>query len=226
MSPRRAALVGLGLGIGLIVLGSTAAARLGVVAVPFERPDTHLFWYVGHAAGISAYLALALSVLWGLLVSTSVADGWVARARSVDVHRWISAVGLGLTVGHAVVFVGDRYVSFDALDLLVPFLASYRPVAVGLGVLAAYGFAVVFGSFWLRGRLGHRGWRAVHYIAFPTVVFVTLHGMLAGTDSGTPWMRLVYLGVLAAVLWLSVYRALVSLSRRQRARIAPAGDPT
>ncbi len=217
MSPRRAALVGLGFGIALLILGLTVAARPGLMAMPLERPDTQLFWYMGRAAGISAYLALALSVLWGLLVSTGVADGWVARARSVDVHRWISAVGLGLTVGHAVVFVGDRYVSFDALDLLVPFLAPYRPVAVGLGVLGAYGFAVVFGSFWLRRRIGQRGWRIAHYLAFPTVVLVTLHGMLAGTDSGTPWMRLVYMGVSAAVLWLSVYRVLISVGRRGQA---------
>ena len=226
MSPRRAVPVGIVLGTGLLVLGLTLATRLGLVAVPFDRPDTHLFWYVGRAAGISAYLALTLSVVWGLLVSTGVADSWVARARSVDVHRWISAVGVGLTVGHAVVLLGDRFVGFDALDLLVPFLAPYRPVAVGLGVLANYGLVVVFGSFWLRRRIGQRGWRIAHYLAFPTVVLATAHGMLAGTDSATPWMRLVYLAVSAVVLWLTAYRVLIVVWRRAQAERRPVADPS
>jgi hypothetical protein len=49
----------------------------------------------------------------------------------------------------------------------------------------------------------------VHYLAFPTLGLVTVHGALAGTDAGTPWMRLVYLAVTALVLWLTAYRVLV-----------------
>ena len=49
-----------------------------------------------------------------------------------------------------------------------------------------------------------RAWRLVHYLAFPMVGLVTLHGLLAGTESPTPWMRLIYLAVSAIIIWLSV----------------------
>jgi predicted ferric reductase len=212
--PLRWLAAGLAAGLFATVLVVTAAARLGLLAAGYERPDTHWFWYLGRATGISAYLALALSVLWGLLLSTGVADAWIARARSVDVHRWISAVGLGLVAGHALVLLGDPYVRFDVLDLLVPFASAYRPVAVGLGVLAAYAVAVVFGSFWLRRRLGQRAWRMVHYLAFPALGLVTAHGLLAGADTATPWMRVVYLAVSTGVVWLTVYRLVASFGSR------------
>ena len=43
-------------------------------------------------------------------------------------------------------------------------------------------------------------------LAFPTFGLVTLHGMLAGSDSATPWMRLIYLFSSTIVLVLVTYR--------------------
>ena len=201
---------------GLLASGLfwSAAGRLGLLTVDFLRPDTHWFWYVSRAAGVGAYLALALSVIWGLLLSTSVADAWIARARSVEVHRWISAVALMLIAIHPLVLIGDPYVRFDALDVLVPFASVYRSFAVGVGVVSAYASLVVFGSFWLRRHVGQRTWRMVHWLAFPTFALVTLHGLLAGTDTGTAWMRAVYLMANAVILWLVTYRILVRLVTR------------
>ena len=201
-------------GLLAIALVGSAGARLGVIEVPLQRPDTHWFWYVSRAAGMCAYLALVTSVVWGLLLSTGVADAWVARARSIDIHRWISAVALALIAGHALVLLGDPYVRFDMLDLVVPLVAAYRTGGVALGVLAGYASVAVFGSFWLRRHLGQRGWRLVHYLAFPTVGLVTLHGLLAGSDSDSPWMRLVYVLTTALVLWLVTYRVLLRIWTR------------
>jgi hypothetical protein len=76
----------------------SVGVRLSTIAVELQRPDTHWFWYVSRAAGISAYLALALSVIWGLLLSV---NGWVARGHSVELHKWISAAALALIAAHA-----------------------------------------------------------------------------------------------------------------------------
>ena len=198
----------------------STAVRLGFVSVNLERADTHWYWYVSRAAGISAYLALTLSILWGLLLSTAIADAWIARGRSVELHKWISAVALALIVAHALILVGDPYVRFDLLDVLVPFASEYRRIAVALGILSGYGSVVVFGSFWLRRLIGQRTWRVVHVVAFPTFGLVTLHGMLAGSDSATTWMRLVYLVSTTIVLWLVTYR----LTLRSAAR-SPASGP-
>jgi methionine sulfoxide reductase heme-binding subunit len=201
-------------GVTIVFLLTASAARLGIVVVDLQRPDTHWFWYFSRAAGLSAYLALTLSVVLGLLLSTNVADKWIARGRSVELHKWISAVALALIVAHALVLVGDPYVRFDLVDLLVPFAAEYRRLAVALGVVSAYCTVIVFGSFLLRRLLGQRTWRAVHILAFPTFGLVTLHGMLAGSDSGTLWMRLVYLLSTTIVLWLVTYRLVARSSAR------------
>ncbi|HEX8968014.1 MAG TPA: hypothetical protein VF937_09050 [Chloroflexota bacterium] len=203
---RKWILIGMVAGLFASLAVMSIGARFGIVAVDLQRPDTHWFWYLSRAAGISAYLALALSVVWGLLLSTGLADTWIARGRSVDLHKWTSAVALALVLTHAFVLVGDPYVRFDLVAVVVPFAAEYRRLAVALGVLSAYGTVVVFGSFWLRRQIGQRTWRVVHVLAFPTFGLVTLHGILAGSDSGTPWMRLVYLLGGGVVLWLVTYR--------------------
>jgi predicted ferric reductase len=201
-------------GATTVLLLISSAARLGIVVVDLQRPDTHWFWYLSRAAGLSAYLALTLSVAWGLLLSTNLADKWIARGRSVELHKWISAVALALILAHALVLVGDPFVRFDLVDLLVPGASQYRQLAVALGVLSAYGTVSVLGSFWLRRLIGQRTWRAVHILAFPTFGLVTLHGMLAGSDSATLWMRLVYLLSTAIVLWLVTYRLLARSAAR------------
>jgi predicted ferric reductase len=96
----------------------------------------------------------------------------------------------------------------------VPFAAEYRRLAVAVGVVSAYCTVIVFGSFWLRRLLGQRTWRAVHSLALPAFGFVTLHDVLAGSDSGTLWMRLVYVLSTTIVLWLVTYRLVGRSSAR------------
>jgi predicted ferric reductase len=206
----------IGLVLALIVL--SLGARLGLIVVSIPRPEGHGLWFVSRAAGVTAYVALASATIWGLLLSTSVADAVVSRGRGLEAHRWLSSAALSLSAAHAIPLLGDRYVNFDILDVVVPFLAPYRPVSVGLGIVGVYLAAAVHGSFWLRARLGNRGWRAIHVLSFPAFGLVTLHGLLAGTDSSTPWLRTVYLTAVLLTGMLTLVRLLGragSTARRQ-----------
>jgi predicted ferric reductase len=205
---RNSTLVGSAIGLILVVVGLALGARLGLVTIAVARPEGPWLWFVSRAAGVTAYVALALATIWGLVLSTAVADAIVSRGRSLDAHRWLSAAALSLSVAHAIPLLGDRYISFDVLDITVPFLAPYRPAAVGMGIIALYLAAGVYGSFWLRARLGNRVWRAVHFLSFPAFGLVTLHGLFAGTDSGAAWMRAIYLTAALLVGMLTVVRLL------------------
>src|SRR5580704_14739500 len=141
-----------------------------------------LLWVTSRSAGITAYVALTLDVAFGLFLSTAVADRWISRARSVEVHRWLSSVTLALTAVHAVALLGDRLAHIDLADLVVPFHARRHAVGVGLGVIAVEAAAVLHGSFLLRARLGARVWRALHYLSFAVYVLATAHGIFAGSD--------------------------------------------
>ena len=82
-------LVGWGVGIGLacLVVADAMAERAGWVAGAIPRSDGPWWWVTSRAAGVAAFVALTLDVVFGLFLSTSAADGWVARARSVEAHH-------------------------------------------------------------------------------------------------------------------------------------------
>ena len=209
---RRAMCWGFAGGVALLSLAAAIGARMCVVTIPFARPDGHAFWLASRAAGITAYLAITLSVVFGLFLSTGAGDRFIARARSVEIHRFLSVASLALIALHALALVADRFIHFDLLDVLVPFLAPYRPFAVGIGVLAAYAMLVVHLSFGLRRHIGQRIWRALHYLSFVLFALSTAHGLSAGSDAGTSWMRVVYASSVGAVLALLAYR--VAAARR------------
>ncbi|MEO7002128.1 MAG: ferric reductase-like transmembrane domain-containing protein [Ktedonobacterales bacterium] len=87
--------------------------------------------------------------------------------------------------------------------------------AVDLGVFALYAFALLLFTSWLRRRMRYRLWRVVHYCSFAMFVLVTAHGWLAGSDTGEPWMRAIYAGASAMVLFLTLVRMFVGPSHVQ-----------
>jgi sulfoxide reductase heme-binding subunit YedZ len=75
-------------------------------------------------------------------------------------------------------------------------------------VFSVYGLVIVLLSSWLRRYIKYTSWRALHYTSFAVFLLVTLHGVLAGSDSGEPWMILVYLGATVAVILMTLGRIL------------------
>lgn len=211
---RRYLLAGAGVGVALLAVADALAARAGWTASVLPRSDGPWPWLASRAAGITAFVAITLDVVFGLFVSTGAADRWIARARSVEIHRWLSGTALGLVAAHALLLVGDDYVRFDVLDAVIPFLAPYRPAAVALGLGAAALAAVVHASFALRHRLGVAAWRRLHRLTFGIFVFALAHGLLAGTDAGAPWLRGLYVGAAATVCALLVQRTRGTGSRK------------
>jgi predicted ferric reductase len=203
----RGVLVGLA---ALLVLGAVLG-RTGWATVALPRFDGTVAWELSRATGYTAFAALALDVTLGLLISTK-----LSRATGVELHRWVSPIALALVLGHAVILLGDGFARLDALDLLVPFASPYRPIAVGLGVIAAYLAVVVHGSFALRKRLGTRTWRRLHYLSFAAFALAAGHALLAGTDASRTWALALIAGPVAAVLVL-VARRIRGATRRRSA---------
>lgn len=202
----RSALRGVVVGLVALALLGAIASRAGWIAVDVPRPDGSGAWFLARATGLTAFIALALDVIFGLLVSTRAGDRWVGRANAIDLHGWLSPLGIALVLGHALVLLADRYIRFDLIDLVVPFASSYRPVGVGLGVLAAYLAVVVHASFGLRRRLGTRRWRRLHYVSFVAFVAAALHAILAGSDASRPWAIALYGTPLAIAAALVAHR--------------------
>ncbi len=198
-----------GVAIGAVVLlvAGAIASRLGVAAIEAPRASDTTPWLIARASGFAAFAALSLDVVIGLVVSTRVADRHLSRGQLIDLHGWLSPLALALVLGHAVILLADGYIRFDALDVLIPFVAPYRAVAVGIGIVAAYAAVVVHASFAFRKRLGTKRWRKLHYLSFLAFAAAAVHGIIAGTDTGRPWAIAIYAAPLIAVSALVALRA-------------------
>lgn len=214
--PGRAIAQGVALGLVVTVLVAGLGARLGVLA-PAPTLSGPWPWVASRAAGVTALVALAADVILGLGLSTRLGDRWLPRGAAVELHRRLGGLALGLTAGHALLLLGDAAVRFDLLALLVPGTSAYRRLPVAVGVLAAYAAVVVQVSFGLRARLGARTWRRLHHLSFVALVGALAHGLAAGTDTGRPAMRVLY------VLIASVVGALVTWRLLQAAGAPAAG---
>jgi hypothetical protein len=191
----------------LAVLGVTIPSGYLVtyVAVPIAH-NRYFPWIVGRTLGLAAYAAMTALVALGIWVRHPWRHRWPllhAEAR-LRLHAALGLATCILVGGHIASLACDRYAGVPWPGTLVPGAASYRPVAVTLGVLGCYFLLAVTATAAMagRGRLG-RHWLLVHRLAVPTLALVWLHGVLAGSD--TPRLRLVYAvsGGLTALLVLS-----------------------
>ena len=67
--------------------------------------------------------------------------------------------------------------------------SAWRPGAVTWGGVALYLLLVVQVSSWLMRRIPRRLWHRIHLLSFAVFAAGTIHGALAGADSGTPLVQ-------------------------------------
>jgi predicted ferric reductase len=166
-------------------------------------------WYFTRSAGTVAYLLLASSTIWGLLLSTKLLKDHIPAALSLAMHNILSWLAVVLTSLHALALLWDSYYSYSLADLTVPFIGPYKPGWVGLGIIGFYLMFLTTLSFNFRKQIGQKRWRQLHYLTFGVYLLATVHGVTAGTDSGNLGMQLLYWGSGLLVLFLTNFRLLV-----------------
>ena len=163
-------------------------------------------WYAARAGGMLAYLLLSASVAAGLLMSGRARLQRWPRFALEDVHRFLGVLAGTFVVIHGGALLLDHVVPFSLGRLLVPGTASYRPLAVALGVVAAELLAALAVTNHYRKRLPHKLWRRLHMLNFAVWGLALVHGLSAGTDAFTTWALLLYAGSAWLVLALLVHR--------------------
>ena len=160
-------------------------------------------WLVSRGAGLAALVLLTLSTTLGALVSMR---GRAHRRYVVQyLHRVFAGLGLTVLLLHIGTAIADSFAHVGWSGALIPFTSGYRPTAIALGTLAAYTFIAVAVLGLARGRMaasarGARIWRSLHGLAYVGWGTAVLHGFTAGTDASVGWVRLIYVGSVAAVL--------------------------
>jgi sulfoxide reductase heme-binding subunit YedZ len=161
-----------------------------------------------------SYGALALSVIYGLLLSTGMLDAIAHRTVSFTLHQDLAAFGLGLGMVHGSLLLLDRTVPYSLGQLFVPFAGPYRPLWVGIGQIAFYLMALVYVSYHVRRQLGQRRWRLLHYVTFLVFLGATGHGVMSGSDTSAPWAFWAYAVPMTAVAFLLAYRVTFHIAKR------------
>lgn len=168
-------------------------------------------WYLTRASGIVGYLLLSLSMMWGLLLSGKLVKKRIPPATALAMHNYLSWTAIGLSVFHAAILLFDNYYSFNLFNLLVPFTGPYAPFWVGLGIIGLYIMLVTSVSWFWRKKIGQKQWRKLHFLTFLAYIFVTLHGLMAGTDAVL--LAAMYSVSSIGVLFLTFYRILTAINK-------------
>jgi sulfoxide reductase heme-binding subunit YedZ len=159
---------------------------------------TNALWYFGRGFGVSALVLFSLVVVLGVVTRGGRPLPGLPRFAVATLHRTASLAAVLFLGLHVVTLLLDPFAQLHLTDVVLPFLASYRPLWQGLGTLAFDLTVVLVVSSLLRHRLGLRAWRAVHWAAYACWPFAVGHAVGIGTDRHTGWL----LGVVAGCVLL------------------------
>jgi methionine sulfoxide reductase heme-binding subunit len=218
---------------GLIFLVVGLIPRLVTVLLALGGPvgvaTTSLPWAVARAAGFVAFLSATGAVLLGTRSPARLPIGGLP-ARLYALHRALGITAILAVAVHLTSLWLDTFVQFSWVQLLLaPWTASYRPFAITFGFLAMISLLAAASSGALRTVVP--GWRTVHLLAYATFALGLVHGILAGSDSGSPLAIVFYVVALFAVVLTLLRRYLIfprrpSRPKRRRieARVASSSD--
>lgn len=178
-------------------------------------------WEAARAGGLVAYGLLTLSVALGLVLGLRLGSRRWPRLVTNELHQFVSLATLIFAALHVLAVGIDPFTHFGPTDVLVPFASRYRPLWMGLGIVAFYLALAVWASTYLRARIGFRWWRRFHFATFLIYVAATAHGLATGTDTRTGWAAAIYACSASCVAILVLRRLLASAGSR-RALVLPA----
>ncbi|MEP6641771.1 MAG: hypothetical protein ABJB93_07665 [Gaiellales bacterium] len=179
-----------------------------------------ILWDVARASAFVAFACYTLVVAWGIGLS---ARSWRPPATALSFHRFLGSLGVVALGIHVATLMLDRYarVTVSSLVGLDP-----RPgVVVGAGALwLAIALPLSFRLKQARW-MSQRAWRSLHYFGYAMWGAALVHGVMAGTDSRSPWALAMYAGSASIVGGAAWYRWMERPLPQRRAAPAPTRGP-
>lgn len=166
-------------------------------------------WYATRGLGTVTLVLLTAAVVLGIGTAgrwrEEVTPGFVLA----NLHRNLSLLAVLVLALHIVTTLLDPFAGITVRDALIPVGARYRPIWLGLGVVAFEILIVVSATSLLRSRIGPRAWRLIHWTAYASWPLAVVHGLGTGSDQQAPWFIGLVTGCLVAVM-LAVVRRLLT----------------
>ena len=144
-------------------------------------------------------ILLSAVVILGILSTLRVqSDRW-PRFLTTGLHRNLALMTLVFLALHIVTAVVDPFTSLGWASAFIPFSSSYRTFWLGLGAISFELLVAIVATSLVRGFLGHRAWRLIHWLTYAAWPVGVLHGLGTGTDTWSAWMLAITAGCVAGV---------------------------
>lgn len=218
--------------VGLLIAVLILPTWLPNMAFSLGGDSPKAYWYLSRATAFVSLSLLWLSMALGLGITNKMARLWPGAPAAFALHEYVSLLGLAFAVFHAVVILGDHYINFTLLQLIIPFsTVDYRPFWVGIGQVAFYTWVILAISFYIRPVIGQKSWRFLHYGSFGMYLLGIFHGLFSGTDTSAGWAQNYYWISAGSLLFLLTYRILAVVIDRlfpqnRNPTQVPAPSPT
>lgn len=203
----------------------TGGAMLAEGLAEGLAPEGPFLWYLNRATGAVTLALFTATVVLGVLSMGGRPDRGVPRFVTQALHRNLAMLAFALLAAHVISAVVDSFVDIRWWHALVPGVATYQPLWLGLGALALDLVAVIVATSVVRHRLRHRTWRLLHLLAWPMWGLSLAHGVGMGTDLRSGWLA-VTAGCALAVPLAGLWRLhLLVAQRRDDPATVPLPDP-
>lgn len=185
------------------------------LAVTNPNPLDYGWWLTSRAAGITALLFVTASTVLGLFMASGIVRRPGLKGKLMPAHEYISLVAVGAILVHGLALVGDSWLHPTIAQVFIPGLIAYRPLAVGVGIVAGWITVLLSLSYYARRRIGIRRWRLLHRFIVVVWAMAIAHSFFAGTDATTLWMRVLLMASIAPAMFLTLYRWLPEDNRKR-----------
>jgi hypothetical protein len=165
------------------------------------------YWYLTRGTGTVALILLTLSVALGIANVRRIRTDRMPRFVLDAVHRNVSLLAMVFLVLHILTSLLDGFAPIRIVDVIIPFISSYRPLWLGFGAVAFDLMVAIVITSLLRRRFGYRAWRATHWAAYASWPVALLHGLGTGSDTKQGWMLVIVGGCVIVMIVAVVARA-------------------
>ncbi len=185
--------------------------------------SSQVWWFATRSTGIVALVLLTASMVLGILTSSRYARPNLPRFVTMGLHRNVSLLVLVFLGLHIVTTIADSFAPVGWLDVVLPFTGTYRPFWLGLGAMSFDLLIALTVTSLLRGRLGYRTWRWVHWTSYGCWPVAVLHGLGTGSDAKLPLILAVTAGCVGVVIVALWYRLAAGWPGHRGVRLSAAG---
>jgi methionine sulfoxide reductase heme-binding subunit len=187
-----------------------------------------LSWYIARSSGIVAWVLIAASIVWGLLLSSRLVRKKGVPAWLLDLHKYLGTLALVFTLVHIAGLVGDNYAHYGLKQILVPLTDLDQPsrgpsaLSVAWGIVGFYLLIAIQVTSWLMRRMPRKVWHAIHLSSVALFVSGSIHAFTSGKDR---WNRLWQMTAIIGILFVLQITFFRILAMRTNGKWAFRADP-